>query len=43
MYARNDFDAPDAVHPETFTGASLDGGKLSLSLPAKSVVVLTLQ
>jgi alpha-N-arabinofuranosidase len=43
MDAHNDFDAPDAVHPVTFTGASLDGGKLSLSLPAKSVVVLTLQ
>jgi alpha-L-arabinofuranosidase len=43
MDARNTFDAPDAVHPVPFTGASLDNGKLSLSLPAKSVVVLTLQ
>jgi alpha-N-arabinofuranosidase len=41
--ARNSFDAPDAIHPAPFTGASLDSGKLSLSLPAKSVVVLTLQ
>jgi alpha-N-arabinofuranosidase len=43
MDARNTFDAPDAVHPVSFAGASLDGSKLSLSLPAKSVVVLTLQ
>ena len=43
MDARNTFDAPDAVHPVPFTGASLTGGKLSLTLPPKSVVVLTLR
>ncbi|HWA91443.1 MAG TPA: alpha-L-arabinofuranosidase C-terminal domain-containing protein [Rhizomicrobium sp.] len=43
MDARNTFDAPDAVHPAPFAGASLAGGRLSLTLPAKSVVVLTLQ
>jgi alpha-N-arabinofuranosidase len=43
MDARNTFDAPDAVHPVPFTGASLAGGALSLTLPPKSVVVLTLK
>jgi len=43
MDARNTFDAPNAIRPVPFTGASLGGGKLSLTLPAKSVVVLTLQ
>jgi len=43
MDARNTFEAPDAVHPVPFTGASLTGGKLSLTLPPKSVVVLTLR
>jgi len=42
MDARNTFDAPDAVHPTAFTGASLAGGTLTATLPAKSVVVLTL-
>jgi alpha-N-arabinofuranosidase len=41
--ARNTFDAPDAVHAVPFTGATLAGGKLSLTLPPKSVVVLTLK
>jgi alpha-N-arabinofuranosidase len=43
MDARNTFDAPNAIHPVPFTGASLAGGNLSLSLPPKSVVVLTLK
>jgi len=43
MDARNTFDAPNMIHPVPFTGASLAGGKLSLSLPPKSVVVLTLK
>jgi alpha-N-arabinofuranosidase len=43
MDARNTFDAPNAVHPVPFTGASLAGGKLQLTLPPKSVVVLTLK
>ena len=42
MNAHNTFDAPDAVHPVPFTGASLDAGKLQVKLPAKSVVVLEL-
>jgi alpha-N-arabinofuranosidase len=42
MDAHNTFDNPDAVHSVAFDGAKLAGGKLSLTLPAKSVVVLTL-
>jgi alpha-N-arabinofuranosidase len=41
--ARNSFENPDAVKPVRFTGASVKGGKLSLILPAKSVVVLSLE
>jgi alpha-N-arabinofuranosidase len=40
--SHNTFDAPDAVAPQPFTGASLAEGKLSVKLPAKSVVVLEL-
>ncbi len=43
MDARNTFEAPDAVHPTAFTGASLKGDTLSLTLPPKSVIVLRLQ
>jgi alpha-N-arabinofuranosidase len=43
MDAHNSFEAPNAVHPVAFTGATLAGGKLSVTLPPKSVVVLTLQ
>lgn len=43
MDARNTFEAPNAIHPVPFAGASLAGGRLSLTLPPKSVVVLTLQ
>ena len=40
MDAHNTFDAPDAVHPVAFDGAKIVGGRLALTLPAKSVVVL---
>jgi alpha-L-arabinofuranosidase len=43
MDAHNTFANPDAVHPASFTGASLEGSTLSLTLPAKSIVVLSLQ
>jgi alpha-N-arabinofuranosidase len=43
MDARNTFESPDAVHPTAFTGASLKAGTFSLTLPAKSVVVLRLE
>ena len=40
----NTFAAPDLVKPQTFTGAKLDAkGLLTVALPAKSVVVLTLE
>ncbi len=42
MNARNTFEAPDAVHPVPFTGASLAGATLTVALPAKSIVVLEL-
>jgi alpha-N-arabinofuranosidase len=42
MDAHNDFDRPDAVTPQPFTGASVQGGALSATLPAMSVVVLDL-
>ena len=38
----NTFDAPNAVEPQKFNGATLADGKLSVELPAKSVVVLEL-
>jgi alpha-L-arabinofuranosidase len=41
--AHNTFAAPNAVQPAVFGGASLKGEALDLALPAKSVVVLTLQ
>ncbi|HEY0282675.1 MAG TPA: alpha-L-arabinofuranosidase C-terminal domain-containing protein, partial [Rhizomicrobium sp.] len=42
MDARNTFDDPDAVHPVPFTGAELAGNRLEVTLPPKSVVVLSL-
>jgi alpha-L-arabinofuranosidase len=43
MDARNTFESPHVVEPKPFTAARLSGGKLSLSLPAKSLVVVTLE
>jgi alpha-L-arabinofuranosidase len=43
MDAHNTFEAPDAVHPAAFDGASIANGKLTLTLPPKSVVVLTVK
>jgi alpha-N-arabinofuranosidase len=40
MDAHNTFDDPNAVHPEAFNDAKIVGGRLSLTLPPKSVVVL---
>jgi alpha-N-arabinofuranosidase len=40
--SHNTFDAPNAVEPQIFNGATLADGKLSVELPAKSVVVLEL-
>ncbi len=43
IQAHNSFDTPEAVKPAPFTGASLSGGTLNVTLPAASVVVLTLR
>jgi alpha-L-arabinofuranosidase len=41
--AHNTFDAPDTVTPAAFNGASLGSGSLTVTLPAKAVVILTLK
>jgi alpha-N-arabinofuranosidase len=41
--AHNTFDAPETVKPIAFSGASLESGSLTVTLPAKAVVVLTLK
>ncbi|WP_205412194.1 alpha-N-arabinofuranosidase [Sphingomonas crusticola] len=43
MNAINSFDQPNVVVPQTFTGAQVAGGTLTVTLPPKSVVVLDLQ
>jgi alpha-N-arabinofuranosidase len=43
MNAHNTFAAPEAVKPAAFTGAKFANGQLTLNLPAKSVVMLTLE
>jgi alpha-N-arabinofuranosidase len=40
--AHNTFNDPDAVAPQAFDGAKLADGKLTVELPARSVVVLEL-
>ena len=42
MDADNTFDQPDRVKPQAFRGAKIEGGELTATLPAKSVVVLDL-
>ena len=42
MDARNDFDAAPSVVPAAFDGARVSNDRLTVALPAKSVVVLTL-
>jgi alpha-N-arabinofuranosidase len=43
MNALNSFDAPQTVVPVAFTGARLENGSLTVTLPAKSVVMLELR
>jgi alpha-N-arabinofuranosidase len=43
MNAHNTFEAPGAVQPAAFTGATVRGDTLELTLPAKSVAVLALR
>lgn len=40
--AYNDFDHPDDVKPTPFTGARINRGTLTVNLPPKSIVTLTL-
>lgn len=42
MTAHNTFDQPNAVEPTNFNAAKIEGGSLSVRLPAKSVVALTI-
>ena len=39
----NSFDAPNAVTPAPFSGAQVNGGTLTVTLPPKSVVMLDLR
>ena len=41
--AINTFDQPTTVQPQPFAGATLTTDGLAVTLPAKSVVVLTLE
>ena len=43
MHAFNSFDRPDTVRPAAFDGARIAGDMLTVTLPAKSVVVLGLR
>ena len=43
MNAHNTFKEPDCVTPQKFSGAVINGSKLKISLPSKSVVVLELK
>lgn len=42
MNTHNTFDATNVIAPKPFDGAKLNGGTLTITLPAKSVVVLAL-
>ncbi|EDY85258.1 Alpha-L-arabinofuranosidase C-terminal domain family [Verrucomicrobiia bacterium DG1235] len=42
MNTHNTFDAPDTLVPQDFSGAKVEGGKLVVELPAKSLVTLEL-
>jgi alpha-N-arabinofuranosidase len=43
MNAHNTFETPETIVPASFDGAHLSGEDLTIDLPAKSVVVLTLE
>ncbi len=43
MNAHNTFEQPNAVAPTAFDGARLDGDRLTITLPPKSIVVLELE
>lgn len=43
MDARNTFEAPNTVEPTTFTGFTIEGHNLRISLPSKSVTMLAIE
>jgi alpha-N-arabinofuranosidase len=43
MQDHNSFESPEVVAPAAFDGAHLQGGTLSVELPARSVVALELR
>ena len=43
MNAMNTFDQPNTIKPAPFRGYKLDGSRLSLTIPAKSIVVIELK
>jgi len=43
MNARNTFDEPDNLKPESFNGFEVNGNKISIHMPSKSVVLLTVK
>ena len=43
MDAHNTFDKPEVVKPVPFNGAHLDGEQLTIHMPAKSIVTLTVE
>ncbi|MES2177378.1 MAG: alpha-L-arabinofuranosidase C-terminal domain-containing protein [Gemmatimonadota bacterium] len=43
MGAFNSFDKPEVVKPESFTGARIANGQLTVTLPAHSIIVLELR
>lgn len=43
LQGHNSFEQPEAVKPQAFADAKLEGGQLSLTVPAASVLVLKLQ
>ncbi|NLN46361.1 MAG: alpha-N-arabinofuranosidase [Clostridiaceae bacterium] len=42
MNAHNDFDRPEDIKPAAFTGYRTENGKLTVEMPSKSVVLLTI-
>ena len=43
MNAHNTFEAPNAVQPAAFGGATVKGDMLEVTLPAKAVIILALK
>ncbi|HEY5465752.1 MAG TPA: alpha-N-arabinofuranosidase [Clostridia bacterium] len=42
MNAHNDFDKPEDISPTAFTGYKAENGKLTIAMPSKSVVLITI-